>query len=613
MAMARVSCASLQMDPKLIAPVVKRLTISLAGSTSSIGSGVSLYLSWKQTAQRAEIAVLVVDEVSEFLEGSRVVGAHRVLHLADGDRIQQVVFAAFAVLVLAADHEIGFGVGERLEGVGVFHLRFASEHFKVDAFDARSRAGEVALDERLAKADRLKDLGSAIALQRADAHLGEGLKQTFFDGLNEVLFALFSGDVVGQEATALEVVDGLDSEIRVDGAGAVTNEESEVHNLARLTALDDEGDLRPLLLLDETVVHRSHGEQAGDGRVGCVDAAIGDDEQRVTGVDGMRSAAAEIVEGVAQTFFAVRSAEKCRQSGGEQIAGGNAAQFLKLAVGEDGMRQAEGVTVLRSLVENVALSADVADERHDELFADGVDGRIGDLGEELLEVVEQRLRTVRETGQGHVGAHGANRLFTLGGHGSEKNAKIFFAVTTGALAAKQSFRIEGDDARRLGQRVDRHLLLLEPVGVGLARGEFLLDFGVGDEALLNRVDEEHAAGLQAALLENVFSRHFNHAGFRGEDNEIVLGDDVAAGAKAVAVERGSDDLAIGEGDSCGTVPRLHQGSVVLVEGALVLIHVRIAGPGFGNEHGHDMRQGTAGLVEEFDSVIERCRSRCRRG
>ena len=45
MAMARVSWASLLIDPKLMAPVVKRLTISLAGSTSSIGMGLSEYFS----------------------------------------------------------------------------------------------------------------------------------------------------------------------------------------------------------------------------------------------------------------------------------------------------------------------------------------------------------------------------------------------------------------------------------------------------------------------------------------------------------------------------------------------------------------------------------------
>ena len=38
-AIASVSCASVESEPSDIAPVAKRLTISLAGSTSSIGIG----------------------------------------------------------------------------------------------------------------------------------------------------------------------------------------------------------------------------------------------------------------------------------------------------------------------------------------------------------------------------------------------------------------------------------------------------------------------------------------------------------------------------------------------------------------------------------------------
>ena len=41
MAMASVSCASFEREPSDIAPVVKRLTISAAGSTSSRGIGFS--------------------------------------------------------------------------------------------------------------------------------------------------------------------------------------------------------------------------------------------------------------------------------------------------------------------------------------------------------------------------------------------------------------------------------------------------------------------------------------------------------------------------------------------------------------------------------------------
>ena len=47
---------------------------------------------------------------------------------------------------------------------------------------------------------------------------------------------------------------------------------------------------------------------------------------------------------------------------------------------------------------------------------------------------------------------------------------------------------------------------------------------------------------------------------------VVVGDDEARRAQAVAVERGADLAAVGEGDGGRAVPRLHQGGVVLVEG-----------------------------------------------
>ena len=50
-ATARVVCASRLIEPKLIAPVVKRRTIALAGSTSSSGSGRTGRLEVEQAAQ----------------------------------------------------------------------------------------------------------------------------------------------------------------------------------------------------------------------------------------------------------------------------------------------------------------------------------------------------------------------------------------------------------------------------------------------------------------------------------------------------------------------------------------------------------------------------------
>jgi hypothetical protein len=48
--------------------------------------------------------------------------------------------------------------------------------------------------------------------------------------------------------------------------------------------------------------------------------------------------------------------------------------------------------------------------------------------------------------------------------------------------------------------------------------------------------------------------------------KIIVGDQVARRAQAVAVQRGADLAAVGEGNGGRAVPRLHQRGMVLVEG-----------------------------------------------
>ena len=66
-AIASVSCASLLMDPNDMAPVAKRFTISVAGSTSSSGIGRGDRLQFHQAAQRAQMLALIVRSAREFL------------------------------------------------------------------------------------------------------------------------------------------------------------------------------------------------------------------------------------------------------------------------------------------------------------------------------------------------------------------------------------------------------------------------------------------------------------------------------------------------------------------------------------------------------------------
>ena len=135
-------------------------------------------------------------------------------------------------------------------------------------------------------------------------------------------------------------------------------------------------------------------------------------------------------------------------------------------------------------------------------------------------------------------------------------------------------------------------------------GELGLDLLVGNDASLLQVDEQHLARLEPPFLHDVLLGEGQHAGFRSHHHEAVIGDEVAGRPQAVAVERGADLAPVGEGHRRRAVPRLHQAGVILVEGAALGIHQRIAGPGLGDQHHRRMREAVAALHQEFERVVE---------
>ena len=128
-------------------------------------------LQLEQAAQRTQGAALFLQQIGVLLECGWAVLPYSLLQFGDGERIQRVVLAAFAILIVAADCQIGLRLGKRLEGISVLQLRFARKHVEPHPFDARSGAGEVGIHQVPIEPHGLKDLRATIALQRADAHL----------------------------------------------------------------------------------------------------------------------------------------------------------------------------------------------------------------------------------------------------------------------------------------------------------------------------------------------------------------------------------------------------------------------------------------------------------
>ena len=103
-------------------------------------------------------------------------------------------------------------------------------------------------------------------------------------------------------------------------------------------------------------MHRGQRKQARDWSVVLVEPAVGKNQQRVPGLDGLRGTAAELVERALQARLRHPRPEERGQRGGQEIALRNAAQLFQIAIGQDRMRQFQRVAMLRRLLQNVALA-----------------------------------------------------------------------------------------------------------------------------------------------------------------------------------------------------------------------------------------------------------------
>src|SRR5439155_489225 len=105
----------------------------------------------------------------------------------------------------------------------------------------------------------------------------------------------------------------------------------------------------------------------------------------------------------------------------------------KFLVGENRGFELDETRMFGSWLEQIVLRANGRLRGHDDFFADAINRRVGDLGEELLEIIEKRLGLVREYSQRRIGSHRAERLGSVFGHRQHEQAQIFKCITEGHL------------------------------------------------------------------------------------------------------------------------------------------------------------------------------------
>ena len=110
---------------------------------------------------------------------------------------------------------------------------------------------------------------------------------------------------------------------------------------------------------------------------------------------------------------------------------------------DDRQRQEDLPARTRLGLEQVGLGPDGGGQRGHQLLADGVEGRVGHLGEQLGEVVVQQAGAVREHGDGRVRAHGAQRLGAGARHRRQNHPQLLGGVAEQALLASRRGRAGG--------------------------------------------------------------------------------------------------------------------------------------------------------------------------
>ncbi len=243
----------------------------------------------QQIAQRDRVARL--HDVRVLAVVRVVAGLHGLVQIAPYFRVEGVVFAVAAVAVVRARVERGRPAVAECRGMTVDAL--LRQVTDTDAADARSHAAETKVERFLIEAYRLEDLGSLIAADRRNPHLGDNLQQRgvnrFFIVLGGLrmryrLERIFSRRV----AFVHERTQRRKREVRVDGAGAETDQQRNLVNVPRFAGFGDYARKHPLTFADQMMVHGSDREQHWNWRQRNRDTAIAEHQDRCAVVDRHR-------------------------------------------------------------------------------------------------------------------------------------------------------------------------------------------------------------------------------------------------------------------------------------------------------------------------------------
>src|SRR6185369_8682598 len=106
----------------------------------------------------------------------------------------------------------------------------------------------------------------------------------------------------------------------------------------------------------------------------------------------------------------------------------DASELFHFGILQDRLRQSELSATLRVGIDEITFAAKRECRRGNEFFTNWINGWIGDLRKQLLEVVVKQLGFIGQNGQWRICTHRTHRLDGVLRHRPDVNAQIFKVV-----------------------------------------------------------------------------------------------------------------------------------------------------------------------------------------
>ena len=374
---------------------------------------------------------LVIHQVGILPEAVIGAGLHRLPKSDDGLGVIQMVLGGSAGAELMGAHAVQGGVHpqvQRIEGMVMPPLDPLGDLLQANARHRADGIGKVAVDDLFADAHRLKNLGGLVGLQGGNAHLGGDLHNARQNGLVVVRNGLVA--VLVQHIPLHQLLNAVLGQVGIDGPGTVAQQGGEMVDIPGLRAFQDDGHGGPLLGPDQILLNGGHRQQRGNGHMVFVHPPVGEDDHVGPVPVGPVHLHKELVDGALQGGIGV--VQQAHRSYPEPRAL-HGLDLHQLHRGDDGILDLQHPAVFRLFLKEVAVGADIHGGIRDNFLPQGIDGRVGHLGKELLEVVEKGLVLLGQHRQRDIRAHGGDLLGPQLSHGHNGIHNVLVGVAEGLV------------------------------------------------------------------------------------------------------------------------------------------------------------------------------------